>query len=270
MHDRSLSVLSDKPSSNSDKSNTIVLPSNIIVTPDQASTEFAILMKNIIKELKKNENEYLEDIKDTCAYLTIKGDPNVFLFNEDQREAITACDNIRTLFTGHLRGCWRFDEFPLLKKLIQSIDSDRCEEMLNQYEKKLNILMKLQDIHEHCKQEKQTVPPGYHKMVAIVENKIYSRITKEEYDELKEFVLKHCEVEEHFLFPFCRAAPSSLILEWFISVTAVSYMVKTATRNANVFIMNGFVYLRISSHVIFDKRINMVSIISKFRKVHTQ
>ena len=139
--------------------------------------------------------------------------------------------------------------------------------MLNQYEKKLNILIKLQDIHEHCKQEKQTIPPGYHKMVAIVENKIYSRITKEEYDQLKEFIIKHCEVEEYFLFPFSRAAHSSLILEWFISATAVSYMVETATRNANMFIMNSFVYLKISSHVIFDKRINMVSILSLNLKI---
>ena len=185
-----------------------MLPSNMIITPAQASTEFTILMKNIIKELKKNESEYLENIKDTCAYLTIKGDPNVFLLNEDQREAITACDNIKTLLTEHLCGCLRYDNFPLLKKIIQSIDSDRCEEILNQYEKKISILMKLQDIHEHCKREKQRVPPGYHEMVAIVENKIYSRITKEEYDELKEFVLRHCKVEEYFLFPFCRAAPS--------------------------------------------------------------
>ena len=95
-----------------------MFPSNMIVTPDQASTEFAIFMKNIIKELMKNESEYLEDIKNACAFLNVKGNPNVFLFNEDQRQAITACDNIRTLLTGHLRGCWRFDEFPLLKEII--------------------------------------------------------------------------------------------------------------------------------------------------------
>ena len=108
----------DKPCSDADKSDPTVFPSNMIVTPDQASTEFTILMKNIIKELMKNESEYLEDIKDTCAYLTVKGDPNVFLFTEDQRQAITACDNIRTLFTGYLCGFWRFDEFPLLKRLF--------------------------------------------------------------------------------------------------------------------------------------------------------
>ena len=231
----------------------------MIVTPNQASTEFGILMNNIIKELKKNETEYLEDIKNICAYLTVKDDPNVFLFNEDQREAIVACDNITTLFRKHLRGCWRFDEFPLLKSIIQSIGSELCEKMLNQYEKKLSILMKLQDIHEHCKQEKQAFPVGYHKMVAIVQHKIYSRITKEEYDELKEFIIKHCEVEEYFLFPFCKAAPSSLILEWFVSGTAVSHMVEAATRNAKGFIKNCFVYLKISSYVIFDIRNDMVS-----------
>lgn len=255
------SLQSDKPYSE-DKtamSNSAVSSSNVIITPDQASSEFSTLMMNIIRELKKNETEYLEAIKDICSFLTIKGDPSILLFNEKQQEAIGACDNIRTLFTKHLRGCWRFDEFPLLKVIIQSLGLHQCEEMVNQYEKKFYSKMKLQEIHEHCKQERQTVPAGYHKMVAIVENKIYSRITKEEYDELKIFISKHCGVEEYFLSPFYKVAPSSLILEWFISVTVVSHMVEMASRNTNVFILNSFVYLKISSHVIFDKRNDTVS-----------
>ena len=183
------SLQSDKPYSeaNTATSNLSMSSSNVIVTPDQASSEFSILMMNIIRELKKNETEYLEAIKDICSFLTVKGDSSILLFNEEQREAIGACDNIRTLFTKHLRGCWRFDEFPL-KVIIQSLGLHQCEEMVNQYEKKFYSKMKLQEIHEHCKQNRQIVPTGYHKMVAIVENKIYSRITKEEYDELKIFI----------------------------------------------------------------------------------
>jgi len=54
----------------------------LITTPEQASSEFAILLINIIKELKKNESENLEIIKGVCSFLTVKGDPDVLLFNK--------------------------------------------------------------------------------------------------------------------------------------------------------------------------------------------
>ena len=85
-------------------------------TPEQASSDFGILLSNIIKELSKNEPENLELIKDVCSYLTVKDDPSALLFNEDQQEAINACGNIRTLFRKNLRHCWRYDDFPLYRQ----------------------------------------------------------------------------------------------------------------------------------------------------------
>ena len=213
---------------------------------------------NIIEELKKNEAENLEIIKGVCSFLTVQDDPGVLLFNEEQQEAINACNNIRTLFTKHLRGCWRWDDFTLLKTLVQSLESSECcEIMLRQFEQKLDSQMKLQQIYEHCLQEQIDVPDGYDKMVAIVRDKIFSRITKIEYDKIKEFITTHLRVKPHAIPPFYKAGHSSLVLEFFVPATATSCLVETATKNMNEFIKACFAYLRISLTVIFDMRQNV-------------
>ena len=246
----------EEPSTDSVKD--IALPSNMIFIPEEASTEFGILLSNIIKELSKNEGENLELIKDVCSSLTVKGNPNILLFNEDQQEEINACGNIRTLFRKNLRQCWRWDDFTFLKNLVQSLDSnDHCVQLIHQYEAKIYSKIKLKDIHEYCKQESKGLPEGYHKMVAIVKNKSFFCITLEEYRELKEFISQHCKVDPYDISPFTDAWLGSLLLEWFVPLTAVPHMIEMATVNANVFIAQNFMFLKISSTVIFDKRDNV-------------
>ena len=229
----------------------------MIVNPRQASTEFGILLAKIIKELAKNEDENLELLKVVCSCLTVNKDPSGLLFSEEQQEEINACGNIRTLFTTKLRYCWRWDDFTFLKDIVQSVDSDgHCKQLLDQYEEKLFIKMKLQDIYEYCQQQQENLPEGYHKMVAIVQGKIFSCVTIEEYRKLKDFVSQHCKVAPHVIL-LKKAGKSSLLLEWMVPLTAVPHMIEMATMNANVFITQSFVYLKISSTVIFDKRNNV-------------
>ena len=235
-------------------------------TPEQASIEFGILLANILKELCKNEVENLDLIKVVCSCLTVKGDPSALLFNEEQQEAIDACGNIRLLFKKNLRHCFRWDDFSLLKTIVESLDSPHCIKLIGQFEKKLYGKIKLKEIHEHCKQENRDLPVGYHKMVAIVTNKSFFHITLEEYRELKEFIMQNCKVDPHAVFPFTDISVGSLLLEWIIPSTAVSHMIEMATMNANVFITQNFIFLKISSTVIFDRRDN-VSLICVY--IHT-
>ena len=255
MHD----LYTDEPNTDSAKnSKGTALPSNMNCTPEQASTDFGILLSNIIKELSKNEPENLELIKDVCSCLTVKDDPSALLFNEDQQEAINECGNIRTLFRKNLRHCWRWDDFSMLTTIVQSLDStDHCMQLIHQYEKKLYSKMKLKDIHEYCKQESKDLPEGYYKMVAIVEKKSFLRITLEEYRQLKEFISQHCKVKPYVISPFNDSESGSLLLEWFVPSTAVPHMIEMATVNANIFIAQNFMFMKISSKVIFDKRDNV-------------
>ena len=193
-----------------------------------------------------------------CSYLTVKGDPSALLFNEDQQKAINACGNIRTLFRENLRHCWRWDDFSTLTTIVQSLDPpDHCMQLIHQYEKKLYSKMKLKDIHEYCKLESKDPPEGYYKMVAIVEKKSFLRITLEEYRQLKEFISQHCKVKPYVISPFTELGFGSLLLEWFVPSTAVPHMIELAAVNANIFIAQNFIFLKISSQVIFDKRNNV-------------
>ena len=241
---------------NQDDKKSISLTTKIR-TPEEASIEFGILVREIIRELKKNESENLEIIKDLCPYLTAKDDEKVLLFSEEQLRAIDCCSDIRRMFKENLRGCWRWDDFSLLNRIVQYVNSSVCKALLNKYKQNLNVKMRLKEICEHCKKEKCSLPDEYSAMFAIVEKNFFE-ITLEEYSELKKFTSQYCGVDLPFMSPLVSAGPySSVLFEWYIPLTAISYMVKVATSNADIFIRRGFVLLKISSAVIFDNRVNV-------------
>ena len=233
------------------------LSSNMVFTPEQASIEFGVLLADILKELCKNEVKNLDFIKVVCSFLTVKDDSSALLFSKEQQKKIDACGNIRTLLTKELRHCLRWDDLSLLKTIVERLKSSHCINLIDQFEKKLYSKMKLKEIHEQCKQENKDLPVGYHKMVAIVTKKSFFHITLEEYGELKEFIMNNCKVEPHVVSPFTDLSVGSLLLEWIIPSTAVSHMIEMATMNANVFITQNFIFLKISSTVIFDRRNNV-------------
>ncbi|XP_065903310.1 uncharacterized protein [Dysidea avara] len=227
-------------------------------TAEQASVEFGVLLNEILKELKKNENDNLELLKTVSSVLTVKDNSDVKMFNDSEVEGIYACNNISILLMIKLRHCYRWDDHSMLTVLMSSLNSKKCLKLLQLFETKVYSKIKLQQIQEHCLEESSKFPEGYHKMVAIIDNKIFSSITKEEYDELKQFISQYCGVDPYVMSPFSKASPfSSVVFEWFIPVSAATYMIEAAYSNVQNF-KNGLfiVYLKISSTVIFDHRNN--------------
>ena len=224
-------------------------------TPSACSIEFGKLVREIIKELQKNEEESLEAIKDICPYLSPKDDEKVLLFNKDQLKDIDDCNNIRRMFRENLRDCWRWDDFSLLEQIVKVINSNNCKSLLSQYKQSMVYTMKLQAIYECCKQQKCSLPEGYSEMVTIISDKNFYEITLKEYHELKDFTAKHCGVEPWFISPFVEASPLfSVLIKWHVPLIAVSHMIKKATENDKIFMEENFVYLKISSVIVFDKR----------------
>ena len=226
--------------------------------PDEVSVEFGILLNEIVKELEKNKVENLHMLQTISAALTIQKNSKVHVFTDKQLEEIGACDSIRILLIYKLRHCYRWDDFTMLTKLMSKLEAKDCLNLLENFKVKVNSEMKLQQIYEHCKQKSVKFSAEYHKIVAIVDDKIFSKITKEEYDVLKHFVSEQCSVEDYVISPVTKITVSSLILEWYIPVTAVAHMIKIALNNKENFTKNCFVYLKISSTLIFDHR-NIVS-----------
>ena len=224
-------------------------------TPHEASVEFGILLDEIVEELEKNEASNLRRLKTVSATLTIQKTSKDLLFTDGQLEEIKACDSINTLLVYKLRHCYRWYDFSMLTILMSSIKSKKCLSLLKKFEVKLNSRMILQQIYEHCQQKSVEFPAEYHKISAIIDDKIFSKITQKECDMLKRFISEQCGVGYYVISPVTRIAPaSSLILEWYIPITAVAHMIKIASSNKANFIKNCFLYLRISSTLILECR----------------
>jgi len=233
-------------------------PPNMIYTAEQASVEFGVLLREILNELKKNENDNLELLKIVSSTLTVKDKSGVRMFSDSELEGIDACDNIKTLLVIKLRHCYRWDDHSMLTVLLTSLNAEKCLKLLHLFDIKIYSKMKLQQIHEQCFQESSKIPEGYYKMVAVVDSKTFSSITKEEYDELKHFISQHCGVEPYVMSPFSKASPfSSIVFEWFVPITSISYMVQVAKENMTHFIKKMIILLKIASTVILDNRSNV-------------
>ena len=234
-----------------------------INTPSKASVEFSKLVREIVSELEKNEKHSLIYIRDLCTHLSPKDDPTALLFSRERLTAINACNDLKALFL-ELRDCWRWDNLSLLEEIVEAVGTSDCKSLISQYQQNLDYEMELRMIYKHFEQEK-CLPDGYTAMFAVAE-KSYFEITLEEYSELKEFASQCCGVKQMFMSPFARSSPdSSVLFEWFIPLTAISYMVKKATSNASAFTQKGFVFLKIDSTEIFDFRFKTIDVSSYIR-----
>ena len=223
----------------------------LITNPNKAISEFVSIVSRIEEILmKSNEKENLKAIKSICGFLPISNNSDKLMFTAEQLEEIDACSKIGEMFR-KLRFHLRWDDHLILTAIIERLDSEECEELLGKFESKIDYQMKLEQIFEECKKQQQEIPKGFDKMVAIV-NKKYSRITKEEYDQLKYFIKEHCGVESYVLSPFLNMSRSSLLLEWLVPSTAIIHMVETATNNKHIFIKQSFVFLQIATTVVLD------------------
>jgi len=200
--------------------------------------------------MKSNEAHNLDAIKSICGYLPISSDSSKLMFSAEQLKEIDACSSIREIFR-QLRFHLRWDDHLILTAILDRLDSEECEELLGKYESKIDCQMKLEQIYKEFTEQKQELPVGFTNMVVIV-NKKYSRITKEEYDQLKCFISEHCGVEPYVLSPFVNMSPSSLLLEWMIPATAAVHMVEMANKNKQLFIENSFIFFQISSIIILN------------------
>ena len=235
-----------------DKSLSIKNTDSHIVNPSEAVYEFISIVSRIEEILtKSNEVENLKAIKSICGYLPISHNSNELMFTDEHQKKINACNNIPEIFR-QLRFYLRWDDHPILSAILNRLDYEECEELLGKFQSKINCQIKLEQIFEECKKQKQEIPKGFGIMLAIV-NKKYSRITKEEYDQLKCFIAQHCGVESYVLSPFLNMSQSSLLLEWLVPSTAITHMVENANKNKHIFIKESFVFLQIATTVILDQ-----------------
>ena len=207
----------DMPATNSDSASE----GTVFSTPDPASGEFGMVLTKIIKELRKNELKNLENLQIILCTLTVKDHPEIPVFSSQQIETIRDCTSIITLLTVKLNHCYRWDDYSMLTLLLHSLKAKKCLKLLETFEQKIDVTMKLKKIAEYYCKAAQDPPERYYKMAAIVK-KDFSSITKKEYEKLKQFTSQHCGVEPHVITPFSTVSSvNSIKIEWFIKVSSV-------------------------------------------------
>lgn len=93
-----------------------------VLTPDPLSVHFSNFV-TIVEEYLEKCLDKLEACKRICHNLTIGGDSDALLFNNEQLSKINECSSFRELFT-LLRQHWNWKEYSILESIIVKSESD--------------------------------------------------------------------------------------------------------------------------------------------------
>ena len=202
-------------------------------------------------------NEKLKLCQEFCSNLTID-DSDVLLFSDEQLDKINRCTTFEQLFA-ILRGHWSWKEYSILKHIITICDSKEAEAELDKFEKLMSSYYGMKLISEECLPNE--VIKNYAKLSVIVD-KPYNSLTLSDFYKLQNFIFENLDVRKYIALPFIKFLFSSLHLEWYIPMQAVSHVIKMVEINKRKLIGQSVTLIQVGSKVLLDvqgKRIAEVS-----------
>ncbi|XP_065903617.1 uncharacterized protein [Dysidea avara] len=231
-----------------------------IATFDETSSQFAAVVADIAEELNECLHKKLDKIKLVCLHLTTG--QHIPILSQEEIHRIQACKSIYNIFA-IMRSHWNWSSHRLLFTIIKRVDSPRALALLKKFEKKINYQNKLKDVHEHLKKNKLPHPPGYCKMVAIVD-KDYSDISLKEGLEIEDFVSEYLGQAQ----PSDSTEEQSIQMVWYVPEIAIESLCAKAIQHKEAFIIESFLFLKIGSVVILDERLPKVANPQPFHDRH--
>ena len=205
------------------------------------------IIMTILEKKHDGYNEKLKLCKSICSNLTID-DSDVLLFSDEQLDKINKCATFEQLFT-ILRKHWSWKEYSILKTIIATCESKEAEDELDKFEKLMSAYRGMELISE------EGLPDGilenYVKLCIKIE-KPYKSLTLQDFSELKTFIFEHLNVREYIALPFIKFLFSSLHLEWYIPMQAVSHIIKAVHQNKKIFVQKSIVLIKIGEKSILD------------------
>ena len=185
--------------------------------------------------------------KEICSNLTI-GDSDILLFNDEQLDKVNKCTSFQQLFA-ILRKHWSWKEYSLLKTIITECDSEEAEVELDKFEKLMSSFYGMKLISDTYAPSE--LPENYVKLCITID-KPYKSLTLQDFYKLRTFIFEHLDVQKYITLPFIKFLFSSLHLEWYIPMQAVSHIIKMVRLNKNVLIQNSIVLIEIGDKSILD------------------
>ena len=189
-------------------------------TSDLLSVNFSKFVMTIRKILEKCKDK-LEACKELCSNLTISGNSDVLLFTDEQLAEINHCMSFQQLFT-ILRKHWNWREYSILKGIIAESGLQEAKDELCKFEKLMGSYFGMKLISDEYSPSE--LPVNYVKMCITIDQP-YKDLTLQQYDEIRTFIFDHLDVQKYIALPYIKFLFSSLHLEWYIPVQAVSHVI---------------------------------------------
>ena len=214
------------------------------------SVHFSTFVMTIRTMLEKCP-EKLELCKEICSNLTISSS-DILLFSDEQLDKINRCTSFQQLFT-ILRRHWSWKEYSILKTIIAICDSGEAEAELDKFEKLMSSYCGMKLISENYSPSE--LPVNYVKLCITID-KPYKSLTLQDFYELRDFIFEHLDVQKYIALPFIKFLFSSLHLEWYIPMQAVSHIIKMIHVNRSILIQKSVVLIIIGDKSILDVQKN--------------
>ena len=200
-----------------------------------------------IRKMLEKYVDKLESCKEICCNLTISNS-DILLFSDEQLDKINKCTSFQQLFTILCRH-WSWKEYSILKTIITICDSEEAEAELDKFEKLMSSYCGMKLISE--KYLPSELPVNYVKLCITVD-KPYKSLTLQDFYELQTFIFKHLDVQEYIALPFIKFLFSSLHLEWYMPMRAVSHIIKMIHLNKRNLIQKSIVQIKIGNKIILN------------------
>ena len=204
-------------------------------------------IRAILEKKHDGYDEKLKLCKEFCSNLTT-GDSDTLLFSDEQLDKINKCATFEQLFT-ILRKHWSWKEYSILKTIIATCESKEADDELDKFEKLMSSYCGMILISEEYSPDE--LPVNYVKLCITID-KPYKSLTLQDYYDLRAFIFEHLNVQKYIAFPFIKFLFSSLHLEWYIPMQAVSHIIKAVHQNKDIFIQNSIVLIKIGDKSILD------------------
>ena len=204
-------------------------------------------IRTILEKKHDDHDEMLKLCKEFCSNLTA-GDSDTLLFSDEQLDKINKCTTFEQLFT-ILRKHWSWKEYSILKSIIAMCESKEAEDELDKFEKLMSSYCGMILISEEYSPDE--LPVNYVRLCITID-KPYKSLTLQDFYELRTFIFEHLDVQKYIALPFIKFLFSSLHLEWYIPMQAVSHIIKAVHKNKNSFIQKSIVLIKIGDKSILD------------------
>ena len=226
---------------------------DVLATVTSLSADFKSLLLTVsaILDNSANKDSCLEKCKSYCCSLRTSDNSDQLLFSVDNISLIDECANFSELLV-FLNWHLSWNEHSILTHIVEECQSNRAREEVENFD------IKLAEISERLEITSSTpgddLPPEFKKICVII-NKPLKNLTKQRYEEIKEFVFRQLDTRHYVAASYIKVLLRPFYLEWYVCGQAVPYMINMAFQNKDAFVKEDFVFMHIGEATIFDNQV---------------